>query len=396
MTESISSPLPPDEEDRLESLLNYQILDTPNEEQLDELTALAASIFSVPIVLITIIDRKRQWFKSNYGLTIRETERSISFCQFTIMGNAVFEVEDTLADDRFKNNPLVSGSPYMRYYCGAPLINERGFKIGSLALIDRIPKKLDDAQKKTLILLAQQVVNFFELNQTRKELEKEKQQLEERIRQRTTELEQKVAELKKRDEKLISLNNELNRLIYKASHELLGPLKTLQGITNLALHETNIENVHHYLQLSRATEQKLDDALVHLIKIISIKDPSDFTITDWDAVIDRAIVNAQTREKKAVYVQRTITATREFVSDQVLLEMFMEELLVNSMQYNLHEQVQVSISITDREAGVVVTLGDNGIGIREEEKGNIFEMFYKMPSSKLDFSILPECNQPNS
>ncbi len=123
--------------------------------------------------------------------------------------------------------------------------------------------------------------------------------------------------------------------------------------------------------------QKLDDALVHLIKIISIKDASDFTLTDWDAVIDRAIVNARTRRKKAVYVQRTITVNQNFVSDQVLPGMIMEELLVNSMQYNLHEQVQVSISITDRDAGVLLTLSDNGVGIREEEKGNIFEMFYK-------------------
>lgn len=230
-------PISENEKARLASILHYDILDTRYEKDLDDLTSFTASLFKVPIALITIIDEKRQWFKSNYGLAIHETERSISFCQYTILGNEILEVEDALKDERFTENPLVTGDPNIRFYCGAPLINEEGFAMGSLALIDKKPRKLTKNEKRTLLLLTRQVLNYFELTMKKKELEKEKLLLEVRVKERTLDLELKVTELENRDKKLISLNSELSRFIYKLSHDLLGPLKSIQGLTNLAINE---------------------------------------------------------------------------------------------------------------------------------------------------------------
>lgn len=376
-------PIPPEEEKRIQSILDYQILDTNSEEQLDELTKLAASMFNVPIVLITIIDQKRQWFKSNHGLSLKETERSISFCQYTILGNDVLEISDTLQDERFSNNPLVKGEPFMRYYCGAPLTNENGYKMGSLALIDRMPRKLDIHQKKTLKLLADQVINFFELKMKRKELEKEKQQLEEKVAQRTRELEQKVKELKQRDEKLFAVNNELNRLIYKASHDLLGPLRTLQGLTSLAINEKNIDSIYHYLKLLYSTEQKLDNSLVNLLKVVTIKDASSPAVIDWHVIIEKALSKAMNRvEGKQVKIKLDNSVIKQYIADPILLEMILEELFINSLQYNLNQKASIFININQEEKGIALQISDNGIGINEESKDRIFEMFYKHSVSK--------------
>ncbi len=122
-----SLPLPSDEPARLESLLEYQILDTAQDEQLDELTTLAAQFFQVPIALITILDQHRQWFKANVGLSVQETQRSISFCQYTIMGKQVVEVADARLDERFSRNPFVTHPPFIRYYCAGLILSQQCF-----------------------------------------------------------------------------------------------------------------------------------------------------------------------------------------------------------------------------------------------------------------------------
>jgi two-component system, sensor histidine kinase len=373
---------PFNEKERLQSVLDYGILNTDSQEELDGLTVLASNIFKVPIVLITIIDENRQWFKSNFGLTIKETERSISFCQYTILSRDIFEVEDTLLDDRFRDNPLVTGEPHMRYYCGAPITNERGFGMGSLALIDREPRKLGTEELHTLKLLAQQIMNFFELNMKRKELQLQKDLLEERVRQRTWDLEQKVQELSQRDQTILTINNELSRLIYKASHDLLGPLRTMEGLLNIALSEYNVDTLHHYLKMIHFTEQKLDFALVNLLKIVTIKDASDFCAVEFETVLSNAISKAKKRTgAKPVKVNTDISCS-SFHCDPVLLEMVFEELVVNSIQYNQNPTVDIRCRIWCEGASLFCQLSDNGIGIRDDEKGRIFEMFYKNLKSR--------------
>lgn len=127
--------LPADETKRLESLRRMQLLYTPDEGALDSVTRTAKLIFQTPIVLISLVDHNRQWFKSCLGLPLRETPRDISLCGHAILGDEIFVIEDTTQDERFADNPLVLGEPGIRFYAGRPLKNREGFNIGTLCLI---------------------------------------------------------------------------------------------------------------------------------------------------------------------------------------------------------------------------------------------------------------------
>ncbi|HCS66405.1 MAG TPA: hypothetical protein DIW64_21355 [Cellvibrio sp.] len=157
---------------RLRSVHAYQILDTDSEADFDQLTWLAAHISSAPIAVITLVDEKRQWFKSAYGLTLRETDREIAFCHYAIQGDTPFVVEDALEDSRFSENPMVSGAPWLRFYFGVPLISPDGYAIGTLAVIDRVPRQLEAEKIRALTVLAQQVM--CNLNARRERLASEK------------------------------------------------------------------------------------------------------------------------------------------------------------------------------------------------------------------------------
>ena len=137
------APLPEDEHRRLTELQRRRLLDTPPEERLDRITRMAAAAFAVPIALITLIDAERQWFKSSCGLDIRESEREESFCAHAIVDREILVVPDALLDDRFAENPLVSGPPGIRFYAGHPLVLTGGPCVGTLCIIDRRPRDLD-------------------------------------------------------------------------------------------------------------------------------------------------------------------------------------------------------------------------------------------------------------
>ena len=152
----------PRELSRLAALLRYEILDTPEESIFDDFTELAAQLCDTPIALISLVDDRRQWFKSRVGLDVSETPREISFCTHTILGEEIFEVPDALQDPRFRNNPLVVGDPQIRFYAGAPLTSPDGYNLGTLCVIDRQPRQLSAVQRKTLERLARQVIRLFE------------------------------------------------------------------------------------------------------------------------------------------------------------------------------------------------------------------------------------------
>lgn len=159
----MESVLPDNEALRLEALLRYRILDTSSEVAFDELTSLAAFICKTPIALITLIDSDRQWFKSKVGLTTSETPRSAAFCAHAILHKEPLIVPDALQDPRFATNPLVTEDPHIRFYAGAPLTTPQGFRIGTLCVIDRVPRQLNLEEITALEALSRQVVSQIEL-----------------------------------------------------------------------------------------------------------------------------------------------------------------------------------------------------------------------------------------
>src|SRR5919199_3380376 len=168
----VRAALPHNEPERLRALRRYGILDTPPESAFDRITGLAARLFDVPIVLVTLVDEGRQWFKSCYGLDLRQTEREVSFCAHALLADEVLVVPDATRDPRFADNPLVLGPPDIRFYAGAPLKTPDGFTLGTLCIIDTAPRDgLDAGQAATLVDLAALVMDELELRTDRAALD---------------------------------------------------------------------------------------------------------------------------------------------------------------------------------------------------------------------------------
>ncbi len=146
------------EQKRIDKLNGFNLLDTLPEKEFDELVKLCTLICETPVALISLVDEKRQWFKACLGLGISQTSRNIAFCDYTIRMRDTFVVEDTTRDDRFKENPLVTGEPHIRFYAGTPLWTHDGYCIGSLCVIDTKPRTLSVVQKDAMEVLARQVM----------------------------------------------------------------------------------------------------------------------------------------------------------------------------------------------------------------------------------------------
>jgi GAF domain-containing protein len=164
------APLPENEAERLETLYQYDILDTEAEKSFDNLTRLAVYICKTPIALITLLDSDRQWFKSRINLTPAETSRDVSFCAHAILQTGTFVVPDTLDDERFNTNPLVTEEPHIRFYAGSPLTTAGGFKLGTLCVIDREPRVLSEGQLAALRTLSHQAMTLLEMRREIKSL----------------------------------------------------------------------------------------------------------------------------------------------------------------------------------------------------------------------------------
>ena len=167
-----TAPLPHNEDERLAALHSYHILDTATEKDFDELTELASAICGTPIALISLVDKNRQWFKSHHGLAVFETDRALSFCAHAInKPDEMLQVEDAQKDKRFQENALVTGDPNIIFYAGVPLVDEGGYALGSLCVIDRERRTLTDVQQSALKILAAQVISKLKLRKKLLELE---------------------------------------------------------------------------------------------------------------------------------------------------------------------------------------------------------------------------------
>ena len=153
----LSAPIPTNENRRLQSLKSMGILDTAPEDRFDRYTREAAERLHVPISTISIIDSEREWYKSCHGLSEREGSREASFCGHTILNREIFVVENTLNDERFKDNPTVTGKPHIRFYAGISLHSGDGFPVGVLCVKDRVPRRLTAGDAAVLIDLASRV-----------------------------------------------------------------------------------------------------------------------------------------------------------------------------------------------------------------------------------------------
>jgi GAF domain-containing protein len=162
-------PVGPGDDERVRYLRTLGLIDTAKDPNYDRIIHMCQDIFEMPIAALTLIDRDRQWFKSIAGLNVCETGRSIAFCNYTILGDVIYEVCDTHAHPELKYNELVVDEPFLRYYAGAPLVFN-GRRIGALCVLDFVPHEpLPDDKRRTLTSLAQIVVREMKVQQAAKE-----------------------------------------------------------------------------------------------------------------------------------------------------------------------------------------------------------------------------------
>jgi class 3 adenylate cyclase len=185
--------LPANETDRLRELEAFRVLDTAQEQEYDDLVYLASQICRTPIALMTLIDTDRQWWKSRIGMPGTETPRDIAFCAHAILKpDETLTVKDAREDERFANNPLVTDDPSIRFYAGAPMVTLSGHAMGTLCVIDRVPRELTDAQKRSLEALSRQAVMLLELRRAKRMAEEAHEQKSDLLK--TLEIEQEKSD----------------------------------------------------------------------------------------------------------------------------------------------------------------------------------------------------------
>ncbi|MDQ3687897.1 MAG: GAF domain-containing protein [Acidobacteriota bacterium] len=162
----MKAPTPENEGARLEALHHFKVLDTEPEEAFDDITRLACYICQTPTALITFVDADRQWFKSRVGFVPQETSRDVSFCAHAILQPGQTVVRDTLDDERFRDNPFVLSKPYIRFYAGSPLTSAEGFRLGTLCVLDSVPRVLFSDQADALEMLSRQVTALLGMRRT--------------------------------------------------------------------------------------------------------------------------------------------------------------------------------------------------------------------------------------
>lgn len=342
----ISAELHPEELQRIDELLRYEVLDTEDEKVLDELTQLASVICGTSISLISLVDKDRQWFKSRVGLNANETPRDMAFCSHAILQDDVFEVPDTLEDERFVDNPLVTGSPDIRFYAGAPLVSSNGMPIGTLCVIDTAPHKLDEKQQLALNTLAKQVVSQLELRLRNRQLER----------------------MQADQEKIFAI----------LAHDLRSPFNGILGLSKL-LHENAdtldpeliAEMSDGILESSLTFYQLLDEILQWSRNQLGAVH-AELKATALKPLITETIdLMGDSFNLKKITVKHDTNENITVMADVNLTKTIIRNLLSNAIKYTPeHGSIHIEAKSNDGQVKLVIT--DTGKGVPQEIQDQLF------------------------
>lgn len=342
------------EEERLIALLAYDVMDTDPEQAYDDLTRIASEICGTPIALVSLVDDERQWFKSKVGLDAEETSREIAFCPHAILEpTQVFVVPDALEDERFADNPLVTGEPHIRFYAGAPLVNSDGLAMGTLCVIDHQPRQLEETQLATLEALARQVVGQLEL------------------RKKNLELRRAVTSLK-------SANEDLQDFTAFAAHDLRSPLNRILAYSSfLKDQEDGKLSPESAADLQRISDSAkgMETLLSSMLDLCGARqgelNDSSVALTDC---ANLAIEGLQDRikEKKALICLDELPCVR---GDMTLLTQVFHNLIENALKFHGDEAPRIDLTCIYEGNNPSVMVGDNGIGMEKSQAERIFRPF---------------------
>jgi len=346
----LSNPLPANEADRLAALRSYDIFDTGEEKDFDALTSLASAICQIPVALITFIDEKRQWFKSHHGTEYTENLRELSFCTHAIAsGDEIMVVPDARRDERFANNPMVTGPTKIAFYAGVPLVNEDGYALGTLCVLDQESHSLSTQQLDALKTLAKQVVDKVELRR-------------------------KISSLEKTNQQLLNSNVLIQKFASMAAHDIKNPLSSIM-LTSQALrhrHEKlNDEGCIRLIDLNISSSQTLlslvDEMLAYSQTpslLLAKKHQFDFNST-----LRKIIVLINVPENVRIVLPE---GKHEINMSVIAFEQIMINLLTNAIRYNDKENAVIQLSVQEDDGFYNFEVEDNGIGIAELYHEKIF------------------------
>ena len=348
--QSISPPTSINEEERLAVLRSYNILDTAEEIDFDELTTLASAICQTPIALISLVDSNRQWFKSHIGLPASETPVEQSFCAHAIVSyDDIMVVDDAREDERFSDNPLVTGDPKIVFYAGVPLVNEDGYALGTLCVIDREKKHLSDSQTAALKVLAKQVVDKLELRRKMRSLQIANQELRD-----ANVFIQKFASTAAHDIKnplssILLTSQALKIRIQKMQDDGCGRLIDL-NITSTTRLIGLLDEMLDYskdpsLLLAKKSEINLTTAIRKIVSMVNVPDNFEITLPDTDHRLNLSVV----------------------AFEQIFIN-----LISNAIRYNDKDQTKITIRFTEDDVYYNFEVEDNGIGIADAYHEKIF------------------------
>jgi signal transduction histidine kinase len=388
------------EKERLTLLKSYSILDTLAEKDYDNLTKIASEICQTPISLITLLDDKRQWFKSRHGLDIYETPIEHSFCAHAITGDEeIFTMNDARDDTRFHNNPLVTGDPNIVFYAGIPLKDSSGLPLGTLCVIDNKPRTLTDSQKESLNILSEQVINLLELRKNKLELErahrklkKFSKKLEKKVLQRTNQLEIKTI-------KLELINNDLASFNHICSHDLQEPLRKIQMFIS-QVSDSEFKNLSadgkHKLERIDLSASRMRNLIQDLLTYGSTENVENrlMNVSLRKLVDDvKVVLSEELKENNTVL---KVLSDCEITVRPIQFKQLLFNLFTNAIKFTKKKDfptIEVSgeiieglaypnLNLSDEVKYARIFVADNGIGFEQKYATKVFEIFQRLHSDE--------------
>jgi len=342
------------EEDRLNYLDSFELMDTLPEAEYDRITRIAAEVCGTSMSLITLISGNRQWFKSSYGTDSIETPRELSICGYTIVEqDPVFEVQDTHSDERFRDNPLVLGGPGIRFYAGVALKDQMNLPIGTLCVLDRRPNFLTSGQRESLMALGEQVMSLLSLRKKNLEWSRAVEQIEVEY-------------------------TRIEEFAFTASHDIKSPVNnivTLSEILQKKVHEKYQDTEHsRMLKLIKTSALKIRDLVEVLLNSRSVRtERRNFESFS----LPRAIQDLKMLFSEEPNLELNLETELEFVyTHKVTFDQILLNLIANAVKYNQKERTVVDIEAVFDERYYTIRVTDNGPGIPREKQDEIFQLFH--------------------
>lgn len=344
--------------ERIKTLIDYNILDTPPEEMFDDVTAIASAVCGMPVALISLLDLERQFFKSNHGLDARETPIEDSFCKLAIeTPKDIFIVEDARIDSRFKENPLVVDDPNIVSYYGVPLNSKSGVTYGTLCVIDNKVNVLTEQQKEILKKLSKQVEHLLELRKNN-------------------------YLLAVYQEKIERYSSDMEEFAYLAAHDLKSPIRAIDSFVKLLdkkhksiWDERDEKYVSFIVESTTKMNNLIHDLLEYSKSTFSIENETKFDVKELITDIFRRLTYDSTDKKPELICDEMPIIT----NSKIAFTLLFHNLISNGLKYqNKNSTPLIKVHFKENVTHWIFSVEDNGIGIKEDYFQLIFKPFKRL------------------